>query len=167
MKNDLQKIWWLTLFIIFGLLVSGITAFPLLYELNILASFFTDDSGSLNPSNYTGFAHWILKVREGLDETYKTYPFLAYGTDWLAFGHIVIALFFIPALKDPVRYQGNYTVGIWASFLVIPLAFICGAIREIPIYWRVIDCLFGIIALIPLFYIKHLIRKIEGSKSRI
>ncbi|NOX98993.1 MAG: hypothetical protein GXP30_04545 [Verrucomicrobia bacterium] len=159
----MRQIRGLTLFIIFGLLVSGITAFPLLYELNFLASFFVNESGSLHPSDYSGLAHWILKVREGLAETYISYPFLAYGTDWLAFGHIVIALFFIPALKDPVRYQGNYNVGIWASFLVIPLAFVCGAIREIPVYWRLIDCLFGIIALIPLFYIKHLIRKIEET----
>lgn len=165
MNNELKLIRGLTLFIIFGLLVSGITAFPLLHELNILASFFTDESGSLNPSDYSGLAHWILRVREGLDETSKTYPFLAYGTDWLAFGHFIIALFFIPAFKDPVRYQGNYNVGIWASFLVIPLAFFCGAIREIPVYWRLIDCLFGIVALIPLFYIKHLIRKIEVAKA--
>lgn len=149
------------MFIIFGLVISGVTAFPLLYELNVLASFFVNESGSLNPADYSGLGHWILKVREGLDETYSKYPFIAYGTDWLAFGHIIIALFFIPALVNPVRYQENYTVGIWACFLVVPLAMICGQIREIPVYWRLIDCLFGVVAVIPLFYIKHLIKKLE------
>ena len=33
---------------------------------------------------------------------------------------------------------------------VIPLALICGAIRGIPFYWRLIDCSFGIFGLIPL-----------------
>jgi len=138
-----------------------VTAFPLLYELNILASFFSDGSGSLDPAGYSGLAHWVMKVRDGLEQTYKNYPFIAYGTDWLAFGHIIIALFFIHPLRDPIRYKGNYDVAVWASVLVIPLAFFCGLIREIPVYWRLVDCAFGVVALIPLFYIKALINSVE------
>jgi hypothetical protein len=163
MKKEIIQIRWLTGVIIFGLVLSGVTAFPLLHELNVLASFFVDETGNLNAENYSGPAHWVMKVREGLDKTYSKYPFIAYGTDWLAFGHIVISLFFIPAFAQPLRYQHNYSVGIWASILVIPLAFICGEIRGIPVLWRLTDCMFGIIALLPLFYIEHLIRKIEAA----
>jgi hypothetical protein len=31
------------------------------------------------------------------------HPWLAYGTDWLAFAHIVIAVFFIGPFVDPVQ----------------------------------------------------------------
>ena len=90
-------------FVIFGLFVSGLTAFPLLMELNILANLVTGGSSDLEPDNYQGLAHWVLKVREGLDDTYKDYPFIAYGTDWLAFGHVIIALFFILPFREPAR----------------------------------------------------------------
>ncbi|HEV2479181.1 MAG TPA: hypothetical protein VGS79_05945 [Puia sp.] len=40
--------------------------------------------------------------------------------------------------------------GMLACAAVFPLAFIAGAIRGIPVYWRLIDCSFGVIGLIPL-----------------
>ncbi|MGD7654077.1 MAG: hypothetical protein ACQCXQ_12730 [Verrucomicrobiales bacterium] len=57
-------------------------------------------------------AHWVLLVGQGSEETDDTYPFIAYGTDWLAFGQIRIALFFLPAFRDPVRHRGVYVVGV-------------------------------------------------------
>ncbi|MDP4624899.1 MAG: hypothetical protein NWT08_07160 [Akkermansiaceae bacterium] len=163
--SSLRKIRILTAIIIVGLVVSGVTAFPLLHELNLLAKFFVDTEGNLDPAGYSGLAHWILLVRMGLEDTYASYPFIAYGTDWLAFGHIVIALFFVPAYREPVRYQGVFRVGIWAALLVFPLAFVCGEIRDIPIYWRLVDCLFGVVALIPLILILALIKKLEAQGS--
>ena len=77
-------------------------------------------SNDLNPENHQGFTHWILKVRHGLDVTYAKYPFVAYGTDWLAFAHLMIMLFFILPYRDPVRYEGVLHVGIWMSVLVFP-----------------------------------------------
>lgn len=165
MKSSLHKIRALTAVVIFGLVISGVTAFPLLPELNFIAGFFTNSEGSLDPEEYTGAAHWFLYVRQGLDETYGKYPFMGYGTDWLAFGHIVIALFFIPAFRDPIRYQDVYRVGIWAALLVIPMAFICGPIREIPLYWQLIDCAFGVVALGPLLWILYLIKKMGKEKG--
>ena len=165
MKNHLYTIRVLTVLVIVGLVISGLTAFPLLYELNLLARYFADPSGNLDPSAYTGVAHWILLVRQGLEQTYSAYPFIAYGTDWLAFGHIVIALFFVLAFRDPIRYEGVYWVGVWASVLVIPLAFICGPIRGIPFFWRMLDCMFGIVAMVLLFRILSLIRKVKIEES--
>ncbi|MFT4637937.1 MAG: hypothetical protein ACI8T1_001253 [Verrucomicrobiales bacterium] len=59
--------------------------------------------------------------------TYEAYPFMGYGTDWLAFGHLVIALFFIPVWKNPVRNIANLRAGIAACILVWPTAMIATA----------------------------------------
>ena len=61
-----------------GLVLSGLTAFPLLHELNLLVRILGTD-GAL--------ATWVLRVRDALAATYRDYAFLGYGTDWLAFGH--------------------------------------------------------------------------------
>ena len=61
-----------------------------------------------------GFDHWILTIRNGLRESYARYPWLAYSTDWLAFAHLVIAVFFIGAFVDPVRNVWIIQAGIIA-----------------------------------------------------
>lgn len=147
--------------VIFGLIVSGLTAFPLLTELNLLAVIFTGNSSDLSPENYSGLTAWILRVREGLETTYAAYPFIAYGTDWLAFGHIVIALFFILPYREPVRYRGVLHIGVVACILIVPLAMICGPIRGIPFYWQLIDCSFGLFCMIPLLYAIRLSHRLE------
>jgi hypothetical protein len=77
-------------------------------------------------------------------ETDTRYPFIAYGTDWLAFGHLVIALFLVGPLMQPVRNIWCLRVGMAACVLVIPLALICGPIRGIPFGWQCIDSAFGL-----------------------
>lgn len=135
---------------IVGLVLSGVTAFPLLLELQLLCSWLglpTDAAAA----NHTGLSHWLLLVREGLATTYARYPFIAYGTDWLAFGHIVIALFFVAPWREPGEHTSVIRAGMVACVLVIPLALVCGAIRGIPFYWRLIDSSFGVIGLVPLW----------------
>jgi hypothetical protein len=143
MVSPLTKIrLYLAVFIV-GLVASGITAFPLLTELNLLCRIL-GVADVQSASGYSGLVWWILHVREGLTVTYGHYPFVAYGTDWLAFGHLVIAIFFIGPLLDPVRNIGVLYAGLIASVAVFPLALICGPIRGIPFYWRLIDCSFGV-----------------------
>ncbi len=109
----------------------------------------------------SGLARWILKVREALHETDAKYPFMAYGTDWLAFGHFAIAVVFIGVLRDPVRNVWLFTFGMVACVLVIPYAFVFGALRGIPIYWRLIDCSFGVFGFIPLWLCRKWVRELE------
>jgi len=163
--SDLRKIRLSIIIVIVGLVLSGVTAFPLLHELNFLANIITGGSGDLSPAHHTGMTHWILKVREGLEVTYETYPFIAYGTDWLAFAHLMIALFFILPYRDPVRYLGVLKVGIWCSLLIFPLALICGHIREIPVFWRLIDCSFGVLCIPPLLYAIKLTNKLPAPEN--
>ena len=89
---------------------------------------------------------------EALRETYAKYPFMAYGTDWLAFAHIVIALFFIGPFVRPEGNRWVIAAGMIACGLVVVLALICGPIRGIPFFWRLIDCSFGVFGFIPLWF---------------
>jgi hypothetical protein len=52
-------------------------------------------------------------------------------------------------------------VGLVACAGVIPLALICGPIRGIPFYWRLIDCSFGIFGAIPLLICLKLISRLR------
>ena len=107
-----------------GLLLSGLTAFPLRWEIDGLARFMGATAGDTVQTTH-GLLQWVVRVREGLHDGYGRYPFLAYGTDWLAFGHIVIALAFIGPLRDPVRNIWIIEWGMIACVGVIPLALIC------------------------------------------
>lgn len=159
-KTIERKIRILICIFIIGLLISGLTAFPLEWELSLLHEWAIR---YLDQNN--GLQHWITKVYEGLRLTNSKYPFLAYGTDWLAFSHIVIAVSFWGPLKDPVRNIWIIEFGMIACVMVIPLALIAGPIRDIPLYWRLIDCSFGIIGIVPLAYTHQLIRRLKKLKE--
>jgi hypothetical protein len=152
------------LFII-GLVLSGVTAFPLLLELKILATALGVGDAT-SPEGHSGLTFWILTVRHGLEQTYGRYPWIAYGTDWLAFGHLVIAMFFVGPLVNPCSGRATIYTGIVACAAVIPLALICGPIRGIPLYWRLVDCSFGVLGVIPLIYCLRLIPQIERSMGK-
>ena len=92
---------------------------------------------------------------------YRDQPFIAYGTDWLAFGHIIIAMFFIGPWVRPRGNEWVLKVGIVACALVFPLALVCGPLRGIPFYWRLIDCSFGLLGAIPLLYCLRISKRIR------
>jgi len=153
----------LLLFVV-GLVISGVTAFPLLLELRVLTTLLGVGAAH-SPQGYTGLPFWIITVRCGLEQTYGQYPWLAYGTDWLAFAHIVIAFFFIGPLIDPASGRWPLRAGILACFSVLPLALICGPLRGIPFYWRLIDCCFGVFGAIPLIYCLRLLPRIQKQAA--
>lgn len=159
-KKLLRRIRVLTAFFIFALILSGATAFPLETELKLGCAILGINT-NLSPSEYQGLQHWIAWVYQGLTETNHTYPFLAYGFDWLAFAHIMIAVAFIGVWLQPIRNIWIVHFGIIACISIIPLAFICGPIREIPIYWTLIDCSFGIFGIIPLWMLHKYIKRLE------
>jgi hypothetical protein len=153
---------WIAVFVI-GLVISGITAFPLETELNAFVRFLHKQS--LEPiATSIGLLHWIDMVANGVHETNVRYPFLAYGTDWLAFAHLMIAIALVGPYRDPVRNCWVITFGLIACAGVIPLALIAGQIRGIPFWWRMVDCSFGIFGAIPLFYCRQLILKLEREQ---
>lgn len=147
-----KKISLIIIFFMGALIISGVTAMPVETELGWLLQ-------TLTPG--TILHNWLLKVYQGVLVTNINYPFIAYGFDWLAFAHIVIALAFIGVLRKPVQ---NLWIIEWAMLCcvaIIPFAFIASYFRHIPIGWTVIDCMFGIIGIIPLWYCRVLIQKLE------
>jgi hypothetical protein len=148
-----------------GLVASGLTAFPLLAELQLVCAWLGLPADAV-AANHTGLSHWLLLVREGLTVTYARYPFIAYGTDWLAFGHIAIALFFIAPWREPGAHLEVIRMGMLACVLVVPLAMLCGAVRGIPFYWRLIDCTFGLGGIVPLGFAHHYGVRLRGLTAR-
>jgi hypothetical protein len=150
---------WLVLFIV-GLVLSGLTAFPLERELLMLNHLL--GVAPIAPVRGEPALHiWLRRVLEAVVVTNRDYPFLAYGTDWLAFGHLVIAMAFIGPLRDPVRNRWVLTFGIIACAGVIPLALIAGQMRGIPFYWRLIDMSFGVFGALPLLLCLRYVRRLE------
>ncbi len=145
-----------------ALVLSGLTAFPLGQELALVCS--ARGIGQLHPADvHNSLDSWLLTVRDGLGEMYARHPWIAYGTDWLAFAHIIIAVFFIGAYVNPVRNVWVLQAGLVACALVVPLALICGPIRQIPVGWRVIDCSFGVVGAVPLWLCLRWARELERS----
>jgi hypothetical protein len=128
---------WMCLFILL-LLLSGITAFPLRTELSWVCTWW--------PEHSSGFYHWIQKCSNAINNTNNNYPF---------------AIFFLGVVKDPVRNIWTLQAGSIACVLVIPLAFVAGYFRQIPIAWRLIDCSFGLFGLIPLLICKKYTDRLE------
>jgi hypothetical protein len=154
LRRRIQSLTWL---FIIGLAVSGATAIPLQSELNLLVNFFGANGES------SELARWLMRVQAALAQMQAQHPFLFYGTDWLAFGHFVIAIAFIGALRDPIRNRWLFDFGLIACVLVIPYALVFGGLRGVPFWWRLIDCSFGVFGFIPLWLCRQWTGELERS----
>ncbi len=142
------------LFFIVALVLSGVTAFPIETELHALMA----RRGQMP----AWMAAFITKTYEGIRNTNQQYPMLAYGDDWLAFAHIVIAMAFIGPLRDPVRNIWVIEWAMLACVAILPLALIAGPIRSIPFYWQCLDCSFGLFGIIPLWIVRRWIKQLAA-----
>jgi hypothetical protein len=153
-----RRIRFLLVLFMCALVMSGLTAIPLQWELRLLVSIVT--KAAQLGINVPALSQWIARIYNGVQNGYGQYPFLAYGTDWLAFGHVAIALAFIGPLRDPVKNIWVIEFGMIACLLVIPWTMIFGAVREIPFFWQLIDMSFGIFGIIPLWLARQSILKL-------
>lgn len=147
---------WLVLFMI-GLFISGLTAVPLEWGTAWLAEF-TANWGD-------PWTSWTAQTRDAVGYVGAHYPMLFYGTDWLAFAHIVIGLAFIGPYRDPVRNRWVVEWGLWCCLLVLPLAFLWSPVRGIPFFWRCIDASFGVFGAVPLWLVLKRIDKLGITTS--
>ncbi|WP_316766114.1 hypothetical protein [Pedobacter frigiditerrae] len=152
-KSIRRKLKTYIIIIIIGLALSGITAFPIETELACLVNHIDNLPLALQ--------QWIQNVYTAVKNTNHNYPYLSYGTDWLAFAHVMLAILFIGPLKNPIKNKWVIQFGIICCVSIIPLAFIAGHIRQIPFFWQMIDCSFGVIAIIPLGLCLLNIKKLE------
>lgn len=128
-------------FFIACLFLSGVTVFPLHCELQTAVR--------LIPAG-SGMHDWLFRASSAYNKVEATYPFLLYGYDWLAFAHIVLAVLFVGAYRDPIKNKWVIEFGLIACVLVLPLALIAGPLRGIPLGWRCIDMSFGVVGFIVL-----------------
>lgn len=147
---------WIVLFIVF-LILSGVTAFPIETELDFLTSHASSFPETMK--------FWLETIQNEVKSVNAVYPHLSYGTDWLAFAHIVIATAFIGPLIDPVKNIWVIQFGMIACLMVFPLALIAGPIRQIPFFWQLIDCSFGVFGFIPLYITYKNIRTLEQQNK--
>jgi hypothetical protein len=152
---------WLWVFIV-GLILSGLTAFPL--ETEVYYGRLIVGQGTVIGGLWPELAQWIEYVYRGLVDINQKYPFMPYGTDWLAFAHLVIAIAFIGPLRDPVKNIWVVEFGMIACALIVPLAFICGPIRGIPFFWQLFDCAFGAFGIIPLWLARRAIVELSMAQ---
>lgn len=143
---------WL-IFFIASLVISGATAIPVVTELEFATR--------MLPRG-TAIGDWLDIVYMAVVKQQQESPFLAYGYDWLAFAHFVLAILFIGPLKDPVRNVWVIEFGMISCALVIPYALVAGYMRGLPLWWRLVDCSFGVIGFIPLLIVR---RKIDLLKE--
>jgi hypothetical protein len=148
---------WLWIFIV-CLVLSGLTAFPLATETDLAAA------AAHHLPTPGPLLDWLDRVRTGVTETGRRYPFLAYGTDWLAFAHLVIAGAFLGPLRDPVRNVFVVRWALGACSAVVPLALVCGPVRGIPFFWSCIDMSFGVFGAVPLLIVLRGIRRLEAAQ---
>jgi len=146
---------WLLLFSA-ALILSGMTAIFAREGLRLLSPLFT--AGSILQIYWPSMAEWLSLVHRAVEETYSRYPFLAYGYDWLAFGHFIIAIPFLMAVRDPRHCSWVLTFGTLACLAVLPFAIVFGAIRGIPLFWRGVDTLFGIGGFLVLLILRRQFR---------
>jgi len=152
---------WTWLFIL-GLVLSGLTAIPIQTQFDLAARWLGSDfsgAGGVPDS----VARWLAKAYAGVTKTTAQAPFVWYGTDWLAFGHVVVALAFVGALRDPVRNRWLYDFGLLACAAVIPWALVFGAVRGIPFWWRLVDCSFGVLGALPLWWCRKWATQLEAA----
>jgi hypothetical protein len=147
---------WLVIFLV-GLVLSGVTAFPLEHEVRWLHHLL---DGSPAPQV---LVDWIARVDRGIAETNDRYPFIMYGTDWLAFAHLVIAIAFWGPLRDPVRNIWVIEWGMVACVGVVPLAIFAGPVRGIPGWWTALDISFGVFGIVPLLVVHRMIKRLGSA----
>jgi len=142
----------------FGLVVSGVTIWPAVPELKTIVHIVWGDD---EPS---GVLHsFILKAIEGIESVDESYSFMLYAHDWLAFAHIVLAILFAGAIRDPVRNIWIVQCGLIMCALVPVLAGTCIPIRGLPLFWFWIDAAFAPAAALPLWIALRDIRRAEAK----
>jgi len=144
-----------------GLLISGITVWPAIPELKF--GLIVLEKIGLAHSELAQFTETILLSLQHIE---SEHPHILYGYDWLAFAHIVLAILFWGAARDPLRNKWIVECGLIMCALIPLLALICIPYREIPWWWFFMDFAFAPAAALPLWTALTDIRTIESSSTQ-
>lgn len=159
-QSRLRCVRLLLVFFAVALALSGATALCLPWETRVLV-------GSLwgNAAPGTSWAPtlhvWLAQCRDALADIETRYPFIYYGTDWLAFAHVALAILFLGAARDPVRNVWVIQFGLICCALVVPMACIAAPLRGVPWFWIPVDASFGVFGALPLLLVLRDLRDLE------
>lgn len=160
----IRRIRWMLSLVVLGLILSGLTTFPLIWEVNLLNTWLGSGSGLSGLPEVSGF---ISHIHEGVTLIDRQYPFLRYGLDWLGFAHIAIALAFLGPIQKPLEHYWIVSWAILVCILCVPAILIFGYAREMPMFWSFIDSGFPLLALIPLCIAFKNIQLLKNEVSHI
>ena len=152
----MTKIRTYTVLLMIGLVVAGGTAFFIPWGVDLIVN----HSSLPKLINQTA---WLTYVFSGVNEIDKSFDFVWYGTDWMAFAHLLFAILFYGLYQDPVRNKWLVDFGLIACIAIVPIALGFGHLRGIPVVWQLLDISFGVIAGAFLLRIKSLIQSLEKS----
>lgn len=143
----------------FALLASGLTVFWLPWEtrtaVSVLWGNSSPDAGPL-PRMHA----WLVICRDAIADVDARHPFMFYGTDWLGFAHIILAILFAGAARDPVRNVWVVQCGLIACAGVVLQVFFFVPLRGLPWEWMLVDAAFGVLGAIPLLVILRDLKRI-------
>ena len=142
----------------FGLFVSGVTIWPWDIELSFAISALQAIAGP------EPLIQLLQDIQQDMRLLEQSNSFVLYVADWLAFAHLVLAVLFLMALKNPIRNVLVVRFGILCSLSVPILAITCIPMRGIPLFWILIDSSFALCA-IPLWIALKDIRKLEQETA--
>jgi len=159
--SQLKRAKWMLALVVFGLLVSAVTIWPMKWELESIITFVWGDSEPV------GTIHsFLLQALEAIKTTESENSFLFYGYDWLAFAHIVLAILFAGAIRDPVRNIWVIQCGLIMCLLIPVLAGICIPLRGVPLCWFWVDSAFAPAAALPLWIALRDVRSVEKTSAK-
>lgn len=160
-KEQLTRARWMLGFVAFGLFVSGVTVWPALTELKMAVAIAW---GGVEPA---GVLHtFVLRAIDGLAYVQSQYPFMLYAHDWLVFAHIVLAILFAGAIRDPVRNIWIVQCGLIMCVLVPVFAGVFVPLRGLPLRWFWFDFAFVPAAGLPLWIALRDIRRAEAERDQ-
>ena len=151
---------WMLGIVATGLFISGVTVWPAVTELKMGVHLIWGDLATTGE-----FHRFLLRAIAALEDTNVRYPFLLYAHDWLAFAHIMLAILFAGAIRDPVRNKWIVQCGLIMCALVPVLGGICIPIRQLPSWWFWIDFSFAPGAALPLWIALRDIRHVEQGTA--
>lgn len=122
-----------------GLVLTGVSVFPVVTLVEWLVTWLAQRSPDF------AVTLWLQGVNAALSYNAEHYPFLLYTLDWLGFAHLLIALVFWGAWRDPVQNRWVIEFGILACSLTFPAIILFGLKNDLPLWWLGLDSLFGIV----------------------
>ena len=90
--------------------------------------------GTFMDQMWPDFASWLDVLDDSINQTYQTYPVVAYCMDYLILAHLFMIIILIGAIRNPVRYLWIITSFWMICLMMIPFTFITGIyLRRIAI----------------------------------